>query len=78
MLHTRPAASTALESKFTALNLKAVADGPDGRLGVQASGTAGLSVTFNVTTPDAESFRRSETQIAAMLARAVGQGRRNL
>ena len=48
-----------------------------GRLGVQASGTAGVSVTFNITTPDAESFRRSETQIAAMLARAVGQGRRN-
>ncbi|MFM9848754.1 MAG: phage tail tape measure protein [Hyphomicrobiaceae bacterium] len=55
-----------------------LARGPDGRLGVQASGTAGVSVTFNITTPDAESFRRSETQIAAMLARAVGQGRRNL
>ena len=55
-----------------------LARGPDGRLGVQASGASGISVTFNVTTPDAESFRRSETQIAAMLARAVGQGRRNL
>ena len=55
-----------------------LARGPDGRLGVQSSGASGISVTFNVTTPDAESFRRSETQIAAMLARAVGQGRRNL
>ena len=55
-----------------------LARGSDGRLGVQASGASGISVTFNVTTPDAESFRRSETQIAAMLARAVGQGRRNL
>lgn len=55
-----------------------LARGPDGRLGVQASSAAGVSITFNVTTPDAESFRRSETQIAAMLARAVGQGRRNL
>jgi len=55
-----------------------LARGPDGRLGVQASSSSGVSVTFNVTTPDAESFRRSETQIAAMLARAVGQGHRNL
>jgi hypothetical protein len=45
---------------------------------VQASSTSGISVTFNIATPDAESFRRSETQIAAMLARAVGQGHRNL
>ncbi len=34
----------------------------------------GVAVTFNVTTPDADSFRRSETQLAAMLARAVGAG----
>ncbi len=40
--------------------------------------TAGMNVVFNVTTPDADSFRRSETQIAAMLARAVGNGQRNL
>jgi hypothetical protein len=37
-----------------------------------------VNVTFNVTTPDAESFRRSEGQIAAMLSRAVGRGSRNL
>ena len=37
-----------------------------------------MNVTFNVTTPDAESFRRSETQVAAMLTRAVGLGQRNL
>lgn len=55
-----------------------LARGPDGRLGVAAGGNAGMSVTFNVTTPDAESFRRSETQIAALLARAVAQGQRNL
>ncbi len=53
--------------------------GPDGRLGVAASGSdAGPVITFNVATPDAESFRRSESQIAALLARAVGQGQRNL
>lgn len=33
---------------------------------------------FNITTPDAESFRRSESQIAARLARAAQRGRRNL
>lgn len=53
--------------------------GPDGRLGVAAPGGAGgLSVTFNVTTPDAASFQRSETQVSAMLARAVTLGQRNL
>lgn len=35
-------------------------------------------MTFNVTTPDVEGFRRSETQLSAMLARAVGSGHRNL
>ena len=56
-----------------------LARGPDGRLGVAArGGGGGMNVTFNVTTPDAESFRRSETQVAAMLARAVSLGQRNL
>lgn len=51
----------------------------DGRLGVVGDGMgAGMSVTFNVTTPDAESFKRSETQIAALLARSVARGQRNL
>lgn len=51
--------------------------GPDGRLGVAAQG-AGVTISFNVTSPDAESFRRTEGQIAAMLARAVGRGQRDL
>jgi phage-related minor tail protein len=55
-----------------------LARGPDGRLGVRAGGSGGVHVTFNVTTPDADSFRRSETQLAALLARAVAQGQRNL
>ena len=55
-----------------------LARGPDGRLGVVAQGGGGISVTFNVATPDVESFRRSETQVAAMLARAVALGQRNL
>lgn len=35
-------------------------------------------VTVNIATPDAESFRRSETQVSAALARAVSRGRRGL
>jgi hypothetical protein len=31
-----------------------------------------------VSSPDVESFQRSETQLAALLARAVAQGQRNL
>ncbi len=56
-----------------------LARGPDGRLGIAAQNTAGTThVTFNVTTPDAASFRRSEAQMTSMLARAVGRGRRGL
>ncbi|MEQ1578433.1 MAG: phage tail tape measure protein [Hyphomicrobium sp.] len=53
--------------------------GSDGRLGIAArGGGSGVNVTFNVTTPDAESFRKSESQLSAMLARAVSHGQRNL
>ena len=56
-----------------------LARGPDGRLGVQAGGGGRpLSVTVNVSTPDAESFRRSEAQVSAALARAVARGQRGL
>jgi len=53
--------------------------GSDGRLGVRSAGSGGaISINFNVTTPDAESFRRSESQIAAMLNRTISRGERNL
>ena len=53
--------------------------GPDGRLGVSADGGGGnVAITFNVSATDADSFRRSETQIAAMLSKAVSRGQRNL
>ena len=57
-----------------------LARGADGRLGVQMSGGAGGggSVTVNIATPDVESFARSETQVAALIARAVALGQRNL
>jgi phage-related minor tail protein len=35
-------------------------------------------VTVNITTPDAQSFLKSKSQVAALLAKAVGQGQRNL
>lgn len=55
--------------------------GPDGTLGLAA--TAGEarsqpSIVFNVAATDAASFRRSEAQIQAMLARATQRGRRGL
>ena len=55
-----------------------LARGPDGSLGVASSGSNGVNVTFHVTATDVESFRRSETQVAALLARAVDRGQRNL
>lgn len=53
--------------------------GNDGRLGVATSGSgAGMTINFNVTARDADSFRRSESQVAAMVQRAVSRGQRNL
>jgi hypothetical protein len=40
--------------------------------------TRPLSVSMTVNTPDAESFRRSEAQVSAALARAVQRGQRAL
>ncbi|MEM1360148.1 MAG: phage tail tape measure protein [Pseudomonadota bacterium] len=51
--------------------------GPDGSLGVRSAGGARpVSVTFNIQTPDAEGFRRSQGQIAARMSRVLGQGQR--
>jgi lambda family phage tail tape measure protein len=55
-----------------------LARGPDGRLGVAASGAAVQHVTVNIATPDAESFRRSETYLTGLIARAVARGQRGL
>ena len=53
--------------------------GADGRLGVASDGAGSpVNVTFNVQARDAESFRRSESQLTAMLARTVRRGSRNL
>lgn len=53
--------------------------GADGRLGVAAAGGgAGVQVTINVSTPDVDGFRRSESQVAALVQRAATRGLRNL
>ncbi len=55
-----------------------LARGADGRLGVQTQGGGrAVNVVMNITTPDAGSFRRSQSQIAAQMGRAIGQGQRN-
>jgi phage-related minor tail protein len=57
-----------------------LARGPDGSLGVATSGggNATPNVTIHIATPDAESFRRSETYITGQIARAVARGQRSL
>lgn len=56
-----------------------LARGADGRLGVAAGGQGRpVNIVFNVTSPDAASFRKSEAQVTGMLARAVTRGRRSL
>lgn len=52
--------------------------GSDGRLGVAASGGATTQIVFNVQATDAESFRRSQSQIAGMLTQMTARGQRNL
>lgn len=53
--------------------------GPDGSLGVKAEGGRSVAnVTVNISTTDAESFRRSQSQISASIARAVRRGERNM
>ena len=51
--------------------------GADGRLGVAATQGASVQVTMNISTPDAASFQRSQSQIAAQMSRALHLGRRN-
>lgn len=56
--------------------------GPNGRLGVRLQGDAAPlpppPITVQIIARDIESFRHSEHQITAVLARAVGRGIRSL
>ncbi|WP_394177240.1 phage tail tape measure protein [Yoonia maritima] len=51
--------------------------GADGRLGVRTQGGGAVTVNMNITTPDAQSFQRSQGQVASQMARALGRGQRN-
>jgi hypothetical protein len=53
--------------------------GADGKLGVRMEGQARAPVTvvMNISTPDAQGFRRSQSQIASEMGRALGRGQRN-
>jgi len=57
-----------------------LARGPDGKLGVRTGSgpQRPITINFNVTASDADSFRRSQAQLSAMLARAAERGTRNL
>jgi len=51
--------------------------GSNGKLGVSVEGSSRpVNVTMNISTPDAESFRRSQGQIAAQVNRALARGKR--
>jgi phage-related minor tail protein len=52
--------------------------GADGKLGVRAAGGGGgTTVVMNISTPDARSFERSQSQIAARMGHALSRGARN-
>ena len=72
------AGRTGLAGEAGAEAIMPLARGPDGRLGVAASNAAAGNVTINIATPDAESFRRSETYLTGLIARAVARGQRGL
>ncbi|MFQ5438799.1 MAG: phage tail tape measure protein [Paracoccaceae bacterium] len=55
-----------------------LARGRDGKLGIRSEGGARpVNVTMNITTPDVSGFRRSRTQIAAQMSRAMARASRN-
>jgi phage-related minor tail protein len=51
--------------------------GADGSLGVKAQGGQAVNITMNISTPDVAGFKRSQSQIAASVGRALGRGQRN-
>ncbi len=52
--------------------------GADGRLGVRTEGGGRpVQVVMNISTPDAPSFQRSQSQIAAQMSRALARSQRH-
>ena len=54
-----------------------LARGADGKLGVRTAGGGSTTVVMNISTPDAASFQRSQSQLAAQMSRALGRAQRN-
>lgn len=53
--------------------------GTDGSLGVRTNGAQRpVTINMNISTPDAQSFVRSRSQISAKIAQAVSAGQKNL
>jgi phage-related minor tail protein len=50
--------------------------GSDGKLGVRSEGVGATTIVMNIKTPDVDGFRRSQSQIAAQMGRALGRGQR--
>lgn len=50
----------------------------DGHLGVASTGGGSPNITINIATPDVDGFARSQTQIAAMVSRALRRAERNM
>ncbi len=55
-----------------------LARGRDGKLGLRGGGGGMTHVTINISTPDVSGFKQSQSQVAALLTRAVSRGQRNL
>jgi len=51
--------------------------GADGALGVRGGTGGSVTVNMNISTPDAPGFKRSSSQIAAGIQRAIARGQRN-
>ncbi len=73
----RPLGSLAGDAISSALApIAGAALGSSSAAGYRARAPAG--VTVNISTPDIQSFRQSQGQVASSIARAVAKGQRNL
>ncbi|MFK5997353.1 MAG: phage tail tape measure protein [Rhodobacterales bacterium] len=54
-----------------------LARGPDGALGIRGGGGNTVTVNMHISTPDVAGFKRSSSQIAAGIQRAIARGQRN-
>jgi lambda family phage tail tape measure protein len=72
------AGGTGLMGESGAEAIMPLARGSDGRLGVRTAASRSVNVTFNISTPDTDGFKRSQSQISAAIFRTIERGQRNL